>query len=71
MNAYHSPGLQGNEKLRAESALPLFEWAATKATVAQSPVNRAVLRIAAQGRISVPYAAVIAGLMGISMEASQ
>jgi hypothetical protein len=59
MKAYHSPGLPGNEKLRPESALPLFAWAAaTKpAPVASLTPSRAALHFAA--RTNRPLATVL------------
>ncbi len=70
MNFNRNP-VSGKGEALSFATLPLWQWAAAKAVPAQSPVNRAVLRIAAQGRISLPHAAVVAELMGITMEASQ
>jgi hypothetical protein len=63
--------VSGEGEALSFATLPLWQWAATKAARDHLPVNRAVRRIAAQGRVSFSHAAVVAELMGITMEASQ
>jgi hypothetical protein len=72
MRNYHNPGLPGNREVAPMTPLPLFQWAATKAASPTSTsIPRAILRIAAKGRISLTHAAVIADLLGFASEARQ
>jgi hypothetical protein len=72
MQTYHSPGLPGNGEVSSADTLPLWRWAAAKAAPASSAaIPRAVRRIAAKGRISLPHATVVAELLGLTSEASR